>query len=141
MYTPGVTAQSPIVGVTPAVPTAMPPQHPLMTAHFQLPPPPPQTLANAVMSLPGHPALSSPPQTPVCRVTHPAAMGNGHMTHPAMQPLNVPPTVAPLTNGQTIPPPPPIAAANQENTNGPQMLRTVGMGKYEFTDPWHPKGM
>ncbi|KAJ8288733.1 hypothetical protein COCON_G00013920 [Conger conger] len=141
VYTPGVTAQSPIVGVTPGIPPAMPPQHPLMTAHFQLPPPPPQTLAGAVLNHPGHPALATPPLTPVCRVTHPAAMGNGHMTHPPMQPPAAPPSAAPLTNGQTVPPPPPVAAASQESANGPQMLRTVGMGKYEFTDPWHPKEM
>ncbi|KFW64050.1 Kelch-like 29, partial [Pygoscelis adeliae] len=28
-----------------------------------------------------------------------------------------------------------------DNTNGVQMLRTIGVGKYEFTDPWHPKEM
>ncbi|KAJ8341750.1 hypothetical protein SKAU_G00340410 [Synaphobranchus kaupii] len=119
----------------PGLPPCAP--HPLMTAHFQLPPPPPQTLAGAAMNLPGHPALATPPHAPRCRVTHPAAMGNGHMAHPAMQP----PTNTPLTNGQAVPPPPLTSAANQESTNGPQMLRTVGMGKYEFTDPWHPKEM
>ncbi|KAJ8387833.1 hypothetical protein AAFF_G00149820 [Aldrovandia affinis] len=144
VYTPGVTAQSPVMGVTPAIPTAMPPHHPLMTAHFQLPPPPHQPLAGAVMNMPGHPALATPPLTPVCRVTHPTALGNGHMTHPAMQlPTGAPPTSGPppLTNGQTAPPPPPNPPANQDGTNWLQMLRTCGMGKYEFTDPWHPKEM
>ncbi|XP_035278462.1 kelch-like protein 29 [Anguilla anguilla] len=127
-YTPGVTAQSPAMGVTPAIPTAVPSHHPLMTAHFQLPPPP-QAL------LPNH-----PPLTPVCRVTHPA-VGNGHMTHPAMQPPAAPHANVPLTNGQAAPQAPPIPPANQESPNGLQMLRTIGMGKYEFTDPWHPKEM
>ncbi|KAJ8384048.1 hypothetical protein AAFF_G00211800 [Aldrovandia affinis] len=68
-------------------------------------------------------------------MTHPA-MGNGHMTHPAMQP-----PAAPLTNGQTASQASHAAPANQESPNGLQMLRTIGMGKYEFTDPWHPKEM
>ncbi|KAI1895906.1 hypothetical protein AGOR_G00111580 [Albula goreensis] len=140
-YTPGVTVQSPVMGVTPTIPTTAPPHHPLMTAHFQLPPPPPQPLTGAMMTLPAHAALATPPLTPICRVTHPAALGNGHLPHPAMQLPAAPPTNSPLTNGQVVPPPPPNHPANQETTNGPQMLRTVGMGKYEFTDPWHPKEM
>ncbi|XP_019712031.1 LOW QUALITY PROTEIN: kelch-like protein 29 [Hippocampus comes] len=36
---------------------------------------------------------------------------------------------------------PPAASDNQEGPNGLQMLRTVGMGKYEFSDPGHPKEM
>lgn len=34
----------------------------------------------------------------------------------------------------------PTAADNQDGPNGLQMLRTVGSGKYEFSDPGHPKG-
>ncbi|KAJ8355530.1 hypothetical protein SKAU_G00183240 [Synaphobranchus kaupii] len=119
-YTPGVTAQSPAMG-------PLLPNHPNLAT-------PPQPL------LPNHPNLATPPLTPVCRVTHPA-VGNGHMTHPAMQPPAIPHTGAPLTNGQTVPQAPPIPPANQESPNGLQMLRTIGMGKYEFTDPWHPKEM
>ncbi|NXM26651.1 KLH29 protein, partial [Oxyruncus cristatus] len=37
--------------------------------------------------------------------------------------------------------PPNAAAGGPDNTNGVQMLRTIGVGKYEFTDPWHPKEM
>lgn len=62
-------------------------------------------------------------------------MGNGHLTHPLMQLPALPSAALPLTNGQPSP-----ASANQEGLNGLQMLRTVGMGKYEFTDPGHPKG-
>ncbi|XP_036398572.1 kelch-like protein 29 [Megalops cyprinoides] len=140
-YTPGVTVQSPVIGVTPAIPTPVPPHHPLMTAHFQLPPPPSQPLASVVMNLQSQPPLAVPPMTAVCQVTHPV-VGNGHMTHPAMQtPVAAPPSNTPLTNGQTVPQPPHVPPANHESTNGLQMLRTVGMGKYEFTDPWHPKEM
>ncbi|XP_036406227.1 kelch-like protein 29 [Megalops cyprinoides] len=139
-YTPGVSVQSPVIGVTPTIQTSVPPHHPLMTAHFQLPPPPPQPLGSVVMNLQSQPPLTVPPLTAVCQVTHPV-VGNGHMTHPAMQPPTILPSNAPLTNGQTAPQAPPVPLTNQENPNGLQMLRTVGMGKYEFTDPWHPKEM
>ncbi|KAJ8275396.1 hypothetical protein COCON_G00100210 [Conger conger] len=113
VYTPGVTVQSPAVGVTPAGPPH--PPHPLMPAHFQLAPPP-----RAI--LPTHPSLAPPLTLP--------AFGNGHMTHPTM-----------LSNGQVAPLALPIPPANRESPNGLQMLRTIGMGKYEFTDPGHPKEM
>lgn len=64
-------------------------------------------------------------------------MGNGHLTsHPG---LIQPPTL-PLTNGQAAAQAQSTAADNQDCPNGLQMLRTVGMGKYEFSDPGHPKG-
>lgn len=66
-------------------------------------------------------------------------MGNGHLTsHPGL--MQHP--ALPLTNGQAAA----VAAAaaehgdSQDGPNGLQMLRTVGMGKYEFSDPGHPKG-
>lgn len=69
-------------------------------------------------------------------------MGNGHLaSHPGL----IQPPALPLTNGQAA-----MAAVvaqaqhttvdNQDGLNGLQMLRTVGMGKYEFSDPGHPKG-
>lgn len=74
-------------------------------------------------------------------------MGNGHLTsHPGL----IQPPALPLTNGQAAAAAAaaavaaaqaqPTAADNQEGPNGLQMLRTVGMGKYEFSDPGHPKG-
>lgn len=73
-------------------------------------------------------------------------MGNGHLTsHPGL----IQPPALPLTNGQAAAAAvaaaaaaqaQPTAADNQDGPNGLQMLRTVGMGKYEFSDPGHPKG-
>uniref|UniRef100_A0A3Q0R7U1 Kelch like family member 29 n=1 Tax=Amphilophus citrinellus TaxID=61819 RepID=A0A3Q0R7U1_AMPCI len=134
-----VTAQSPIIGVTPSIQTTVPPQHPLMTAHFQLTPQSTQQPPSMVLSMPSQPPYPSaqPTVTPSALtaqanpVVHPNAhsmIGNGHLTsHPS---LIQPPTL-PLTNGQ--------AAA--DGPNGLQMLRTVGSGKYEFSDPGHPKEM
>uniref|UniRef100_A0A3P8THE0 Kelch like family member 29 n=1 Tax=Amphiprion percula TaxID=161767 RepID=A0A3P8THE0_AMPPE len=134
-----VTAQSPIIGVTPSIQTPVPPQHPLMTAHFQLTPQSTQQPPSMVLSMPSQPPYASaqPTVTPSAltaqanQVVHPnphSLMGNGHLTsHPS---LIQPPTL-PLTNGQ--------AAA--DGPNGLQMLRTVGSGKYEFSDPGHPREM
>ncbi|XP_064847463.1 kelch-like protein 29 isoform X2 [Oncorhynchus masou masou] len=157
-FSHSVTVQSPIIGVTPSIQSPMPPHpHPLMTAHFQLPPhstshqPPPM-----VLSMPPQPPypLAQPPVAtlPLSSTsggpggTHPNQhnqnlMGNGHlMPHPLIQP-----PVLPLTNGQQLVPPlPSTLVAYQDDPRGPnglQMLRTVGMGKYEFTDPGHPKEM
>ncbi|NXS71205.1 KLH29 protein, partial [Pandion haliaetus] len=47
----------------------------------------------------------------------------------------------PLSNMVAAAPLPPNTAGGPDNTNGVQMLRTIGVGKYEFTDPWHPKEM
>lgn len=74
-------------------------------------------------------------------------MGNGHLTsHPGL--IHTP--ALPLTNGQAAAAAAaaaavaaqaqPTGADNQDGPNGLQMLRTVGMGKYEFSDPGHPKG-
>ncbi|XP_029114066.1 kelch-like protein 29 isoform X1 [Scleropages formosus] len=152
-YSQGVTVQAPAIGLKPAVQTAVPSQHPLMTAHFQLPPQPSQPLPGMVIGM--TPTLHSASQPPItmaplsglCQVPRPAhsVVGNGHVSHPLIQPSSLPsialPGSDPLTNGQTVPHAPPPPPTNQENTNGLQMLRTVGMGKYEFTDPWHPKEM
>ncbi|XP_012682181.3 kelch-like protein 29 [Clupea harengus] len=140
------------------------PHHPTLVsaAHFQLPPrsassqhPPPTSLLMSMTNPPPHYTGSQPPLTTPGPATHPSPhratlMGNGHhMTpHPLMPPPTLPAAALPLTNGQTAPPPssaPPTAAGNnaatQDARNGLQMLRTVGMGKYEFTDPGHPKEM
>lgn len=62
-------------------------------------------------------------------------MGNGHLAPHPGHALIQPPAL-PLTNGQAQL----TAADNQDGPNRLQMLRTVGMGKYEFSDPGHPKG-
>nr|XP_023655764.1 kelch-like protein 29 [Paramormyrops kingsleyae] len=149
-YSPAVTVQSPLVGVTPALQAAVPPHHPHIAAHFQLAVPSSQPLTGMVMNMATQPPYSTTasPMPAVCQVTHPVhgVMGNGHMSHPMMQapPLSsatLPVGAPPLANGQAVPQAPPTLPSNQESPNGPQMLRTVGMGKYEFTDPWHPKEM
>lgn len=148
-YSHSVTAQSPIIGVTPSIQTPVPPQHPLMTAHFQLTTQSTQQPPSMVLSLPSQPPYPSaqPTVTPSAltahgsQVVHPnphCVMNNGHLTsHPG--PLH-PPTL-PLTNGQAAAAQAQTTTAdNQEAPSGLQMLRTVGMGKYEFSDPGHPKG-
>lgn len=142
-----VTAQSPIIGVSPSIQSSVPPQHPLMTAHFQLTPQSTQQPPSMVLSMPSQPPYPSaqPTVTPsalaaqASQVVHQnphSMMGNGHLTsHPS---LIQPPSLH-LTNGQAGaahgPP-----TDNQDAPNGLQMLRTVGSGKYEFSDPGHPKG-
>lgn len=85
----------------------------------------PQPLA--VSTLPGVGQLARP---------GPTAVGNGHMAGPLLpppppaQPSATLPSGAPTTNG------PPTT----DSAHGLQMLRTIGVGKYEFTDPGHPKG-
>lgn len=136
-----VTAQSPIIGVTPSIQAPMHPQHPLMTAHFQSTQQPP----SMVLSLPSQPPYPSaqPAVTPSAlqanQGVHPnphSVMGNGHLAPHPGHALIQPPAL-PLTNGQAQL----TAADNQDGPNRLQMLRTVGMGKYEFSDPGHPKEM
>lgn len=151
-YNHSVTAQSPIIGVTPSIQTPVPPQHPLMTTHFQLTPQTSQQAPSMVLSMPSHPPYPSaqPTVTPSAltaqanHVVHPnphCVMGNGHLaSHPGL--IHAP--ALPLTNGQAAA----VVGAQAQLTtadtheapNGLQMLRTVGMGKYEFSDPGHPKG-
>uniref|UniRef100_G3VSY8 Kelch like family member 29 n=1 Tax=Sarcophilus harrisii TaxID=9305 RepID=G3VSY8_SARHA len=130
-FSPAVSVPAPVIGVTPSLP--------LMPAHYQLQPQPPQPLSSLVVTLPSQSLYSAsqplsltsmPGVGPVAR-PGPTAIGNGHMPCPVLPP----------------PPPPSVPAAALPNsiptTNGPAgppMLRTIGMGKYEFTDPWHPKG-
>ncbi|XP_003200801.4 kelch-like protein 29 isoform X1 [Danio rerio] len=148
-YSQGVSVQSPVIGVTPAIQTPIPPHHPLMTAHFQLPPLSSQPPGSLVLSLQNQspyatsqPQITPSPLTTAGQVIHPTpqsvVVGNGHMTHPLIHPPTLPSAALPLSNGQatTLP-----TSANQDSPNGLQMLRTVGMGKYEFTDPSHPKEM
>ncbi|XP_068433602.1 kelch-like protein 29 [Clinocottus analis] len=157
-FSHSVTAQSPIIGVTPSVRAPMPPQHPLMTAHFQLTPHSTQQPPSMVLGMPSQPQYAAVHPSALAaqanHVVHPnphSVMGNGHLTshhglmqHPAL----------PLTNGQAAAvaaavavaaahgqPAAAAAADTQDGPNGLQMLRTVGMGKYEFSDPGHPKEM
>ncbi|XP_056284082.1 kelch-like protein 29 isoform X3 [Pseudoliparis swirei] len=110
-------------------------------------PPPPPPYASV------HPAARGAHANANPRVVHPnphSVMGNGHLTsHPGLVMQHPAP---PLTNGQAAAMAvaaaaahgQPAAADNQDAANGPnglQMLRTVGMGKYEFSDPGHPKEM
>uniref|UniRef100_A0A3B1J6P5 Kelch like family member 29 n=1 Tax=Astyanax mexicanus TaxID=7994 RepID=A0A3B1J6P5_ASTMX len=151
-YSQGVTVQAPIIGATPALQTPVPPPHPLLPTHYQLPQPPSQPLASMVLNVQSQPLgvsslppIAMSPMPGVCQVTHPVhtVLGNGHLAHPMVHSST---TLAsnnhPLTNGQAATQPPPAATPNaQETANGLQMLRTVGLGKYEFTDPYHPKEM
>uniref|UniRef100_A0A4W3HXS0 Kelch like family member 29 n=1 Tax=Callorhinchus milii TaxID=7868 RepID=A0A4W3HXS0_CALMI len=151
-FSQAVNVQAPVIGVTPTMPPPVPPQLPLMTAHYQVQQPP-QPLTNMVVNLQSQPlyTTSQPvtmsPLTPVCQVTQPAhsAMGNGHLTCPILHPSALPSATLPgnaqVVNGQGASHTPLNPPLLQENTNGVQMLRTIGMGKYEFTDPWHPKEM
>ncbi|XP_047243856.1 kelch-like protein 29 isoform X2 [Girardinichthys multiradiatus] len=148
-FSHSVTVQSPIIGVTPSVQTPVAPQHPLMTTHFQLTPQSTQQGPSLVLSMPSQPPypVAPPTVTPSAltaqanQVVHPnphSIMGNGHLTSHSS--LLQPPTL-PLTNGQTALHTQFTAADNQDGPNGLQMLRTVGSGKYEFSDPGHPKEM
>ncbi|XP_074540836.1 kelch-like protein 29 isoform X1 [Halichoeres trimaculatus] len=148
-FSHSVTTQSPIRGVTPSIQTPGPPQHPLMTAHFQLTPQSTQQPPSMVLSMPSQSLYPSaqPIVAPSAltaqtnQVVHPNqhnVIGNGHLTpHPGL----IQPPALPLTNGQAAAQAPPSAADNLDGPNGLQMLRTVGMGKYEFSDPGHPKEM
>lgn len=149
-YNHSVTAQSPIIGVTPSIQTPVPPQHPLMTAHFQLTPQSTQQPPSMVLSMPSQSPYPSAQPTVVPsaltaqanQVVHPnphSVMGNGHLaSHPGL----IQPPALHLTNGQAAvaAQAQPTSADNQDGPNSLQMLRTVGMGKYEFSDPGHPKG-
>ncbi|XP_015681451.1 kelch-like protein 29 [Protobothrops mucrosquamatus] len=153
-FSPAVNVQAPVIGVTPSLPPHVTPQLPLMPAHYQLPQQPSRPLSNMVVNLQSQPLytnsqpITMSSMTGVGQVTHPGhgAVGNGHMTCPILPPpppalpSAALPNSVPATNGQAAPQLPPNPTGNQDNTNGVQMLRTVGVGKYEFTDPWHPKG-
>ncbi|XP_062863185.1 kelch-like protein 29 isoform X2 [Trichomycterus rosablanca] len=150
-YTQGMTVQAPIIGATPSLQTPIPPPHQLLPTHYQLAQHPPQPLASMVLNvhnqtlgLTGLPPIAMSPMPGVCQVTQTAqtVLGNGHLAHPIVQPSTTLTSNLPLTNGQAaLHTPGNNASITQESANGLQMLRTVGMGKYEFTDPCHPKEM
>ncbi|XP_056332384.1 LOW QUALITY PROTEIN: kelch-like protein 29 [Danio aesculapii] len=134
VYSQCATVQTPIIGVTPALQTP----HPQLPAHFQLPQQPSQPMSSMVLNVQSQTLAVGglPPMPSICQVAHPVhtVVGNGHLTHPMVQSAALTcstlPTNGPLTNG-----------LQETCSNGLQMLRTVGLGKYEFTDPCHPKEM
>ncbi|XP_038656114.1 kelch-like protein 29 isoform X1 [Scyliorhinus canicula] len=148
---PAFNVQGPVIGVTPTMPPPVPPQLPLMTAHYQVQHPS-QPITNMVVNLQSQPLyttsqpITMSPLTGVGQVTQPAlsTVGNGHMSCPILHPSAVPsaalPSNAQGVNEQVVSHLPLNPPQIEDNRNGVQMLRTVGMGKYEFMDPWHPKG-
>nr|KAF6447275.1 kelch like family member 29 [Rousettus aegyptiacus] len=144
-FSPAVNVQAPVIGVTPSLPPHVGPQLPLMPGHYSLPQPPSQPLSSVVVNMPAQALYASPQPLAVSTLPGvgqvarqgPAAVGNGHMAGPLLpppppaQPSATLPSGAPATNG------PPTT----DSAHGLQMLRTIGVGKYEFTDPGHPKEM
>ena len=143
-FSPAVNVQAPVIGVTPSLPPHVGPQLPLMPGHYSLPQPPSQPLSSVVVNMPAQALYASPQPLAVSTLPGvgqvarpgPTAVGNGHMAGPLLppplpaQPSATLPSGAPATKG------PPTS----ESAHGLQMLRTIGVGKYEFTDPGHPKG-
>ncbi|KAF6103938.1 kelch like family member 29 [Phyllostomus discolor] len=144
-FSPAVNVQAPVIGVTPSLPPHVGPQLPLMPAHYSLPQPPSQPLSSVVVNMPAQALYASPQPLAVSTLPGvgqvarpgPTTVGNGHMAGPLLpppppaQPSATLPSGAPATNG------PPAT----DSAHGLQMLRTIGVGKYEFTDPGHPKEM
>ncbi|XP_012869065.1 PREDICTED: kelch-like protein 29 isoform X2 [Dipodomys ordii] len=144
-FSPAVNVQAPVIGVTPSLPPHVGPQLPLMPGHYSLPQPPSQPLSSVVVNMPAQALYASPQPLAVSTLPGvgqvarpgPTAVGNGHMAGPLLpppppaQPSAALPNNAPATNG------PPTT----DSAHGLQMLRTIGVGKYEFTDPGHPKEM
>uniref|UniRef100_A0A8D1WX69 BTB domain-containing protein n=1 Tax=Sus scrofa TaxID=9823 RepID=A0A8D1WX69_PIG len=144
-FSPAVNVQAPVIGVTPSLPPHVGPQLPLMPGHYSLPQPPSQPLSSVVVNMPAQALYASPQPLAVSTLPGvgqvarpgPTAVGNGHMAGPLLpppppaQPSATLPSGAPATNG------PPTS----DSAHGLQMLRTIGVGKYEFTDPGHPKEM
>uniref|UniRef100_A0A2K5SCE5 Kelch like family member 29 n=1 Tax=Cebus imitator TaxID=2715852 RepID=A0A2K5SCE5_CEBIM len=144
-FSPAVNVQAPVVGVTPSLPPHVGPQLPLMPGHYSLPQPPSQPLSSVVVNMPAQALYASPQPLAVSTLPGvgqvarpgPTAVGNGHMAGPLLpppppaQPSATLPSGAPATNG------PPTT----DSAHGLQMLRTIGVGKYEFTDPGHPREM
>lgn len=143
-FSPAVNVQAPVIGVTPSLPPHVGPQLPLMPGHYSLPQPPSQPLSSVVVNMPAQALYASPQPLAVSTLPGvgqvarpgPTAVGNGHMAGsllpppPPAQPSAALPSNVPATNG------PPTT----DSAHGLQMLRTIGVGKYEFTDPGHPKG-
>ncbi|KAF3826393.1 hypothetical protein GH733_008918 [Mirounga leonina] len=143
-FSPAVNVQAPVIGVTPSLPPHVGPQLPLMPGHYSLPQAPSQPLSSVVVNMPAQALYASPQPLAMSTLPGvgqvgrpgPTAVGNGHMAGPLLpppppaQPSATLPSGAPATNG------PPTT----DSAHGLQMLRTIGVGKYEFTDPGHPKG-
>lgn len=143
-FSPAVNVQAPVIGVTPSLPPHVGPQLPLLPGHYSLPQPPSQPLSSVVVNMPAQALYASPQPLAMSTLPGvgqvarpgPTAVGNGHMAGPLLpppppaQPSATLPSGAPATNG------PPTT----DSAHGLQMLRTIGVGKYEFTDPGHPKG-
>uniref|UniRef100_A0A3Q3GGD7 Kelch-like family member 29 n=1 Tax=Labrus bergylta TaxID=56723 RepID=A0A3Q3GGD7_9LABR len=127
-FSHSVTAQSSIIGVNPSIQTPVPPQHPLMTAHFQMMPQSTQQPPSIVMSMPSQSPYASPQPT----VTASALTARANQVFPP-NPHRLMTALAAQAAGQ--------AADNPDGPNELQLLRTVGMGKYKFSDPGHPKEM
>ncbi|XP_062892827.1 kelch-like protein 29 isoform X1 [Mobula hypostoma] len=148
---PTFGVQGPVIGVTPTIPPPVPPQLPLMTTHYQVQHHS-QPLTNMVVNLQSQPLYTTShpmtvsPLSGVGQVTQPVptTIGNGHMSCPMLNPSALPsvtpPSNAPSVNGQVVSQLPLNPPQIEDDKNGTQMLRTVGTGKYEFMDPWHPKG-
>uniref|UniRef100_A0A8C5X310 Kelch like family member 29 n=1 Tax=Malurus cyaneus samueli TaxID=2593467 RepID=A0A8C5X310_9PASS len=117
-FSPAANVQAPVIGVTPSLPPHVTPQLPLMPGHYQLQPQPSQPLSNMVVNLQSQPLYTN---------SQPSAC-----PHERRGPGGPP---GPRGGGQW----PLGLAGGPDNTNGVQMLRTIGVGKYEFTDPWHPQ--
>uniref|UniRef100_A0A2I3G7U3 Kelch like family member 29 n=1 Tax=Nomascus leucogenys TaxID=61853 RepID=A0A2I3G7U3_NOMLE len=144
-FSPAVNVQAPVIGVTPSLPPHVGPQLPLMPGHYSLPQPPSQPLSSVVVNMPAQALYASPQPLAVSTLPGvgqvarpgPTAVGNGHMAGPLLpppppaQPSATLPSGAPATNG------PPTT----DSAHGLQMLRTIGVGKYEFTDPGHPRDL
>ncbi|XP_056680756.1 kelch-like protein 29 isoform X1 [Monodelphis domestica] len=123
-FSPAASVPAPVLGVSPSLP--------LLPAPYQLQPPPAQPLSNLVVTLPSQSLYGGGQALGLSSAARagPPAVGNGHLACPVLPP---PPDGVPGANGPAGPPAAPPEAV--------QMLRTVGVGKYEFTDPWHPKEM
>uniref|UniRef100_A0A1W2P6N5 Kelch-like 29 n=2 Tax=Mus TaxID=862507 RepID=A0A1W2P6N5_MOUSE len=144
-FSPAVNVQAPVIGVTPSLPPHVGPQLPLIPGHYSLPQPPSQPLSSVVVNMPAQALYASPQPLAVSTLPGvgqvsrpgPTPVGNGHMAGPLLpppppaQPSAALPSSVPATNG------PPTT----DSAHGLQMLRTIGVGKYEFTDPGHPKEM
>ncbi|XP_043918680.1 kelch-like protein 29 [Protopterus annectens] len=156
VFSQAVNVQAPVIAVAPTIPHPVPPQLPLMSAHhYQLQQQPSQPLSNMVVNLQNQSLYTNSQPIPIPAVTAVTSVGhvnqvnpiigNGHMTCPMMPPPALHSSALPnnvtVVNGQSPSQLTVSQPATLDNSNGVQMLRTVGIGKYEFTDPWHPKEM
>ncbi|NXH90127.1 KLH29 protein, partial [Edolisoma coerulescens] len=113
-FSPAANVQAPVIGVTPSLPPHVTPQLPLMPGHYQLQPQPSQPLSNMVVNLQSQPLYTNSQPLSMSSMS-----GVGPVAHPGPGAVGNGHLACPM-----LPP-----------------LRTIGVGKYEFTDPWHPKEM